>query len=98
MDVITELVTHHADVNKGDHSRRTPLIIACELGHLELVRLLLDHGADINHAYREDELPEAVSCELKRPGVDEIEVDEMCDPYRGNGALLQVCYTRLCNA
>ena len=87
---MSELVAHDADVNQADQAGRTPLIVAAEQGCLALVRLLAERGAGLDHAYREDELPDAVSAALRSPALDELEVDEMCDPYRGNTALIQV--------
>ena len=91
IDIVTELLKHGADVNKMNHLGKTPLIFASELGCLELVRLLLNHGANINHTYKEDDLPETLCQALKCPTIQEYEVDEMCDAYRGNGALIQAC-------
>ncbi|ELU10723.1 hypothetical protein CAPTEDRAFT_146436, partial [Capitella teleta] len=67
--VVQHLLNYGAEVNRGDVAQRTPLIVASELGHLELVRMLLYYGADIN-------MPE---------------LDELCDPYRGNNPLMQAC-------
>ena len=39
---------HGADVNRTHLNGWTALMMACELGHTETVRLLLDHGADVN--------------------------------------------------
>src|SRR6218665_102269 len=89
VNMVAELLRYGADVNKTDHVGMTPLIVACELGCLELVRLLLDNGANVNHTYKEDDLPDTICQALRSPTIQEYEIDEMCDAYRGNGPLLQ---------
>jgi outer membrane protein assembly factor BamB len=43
---VAALLAKGADVNAENELRATPLYIACELGHVDLVKLLLDHGAN----------------------------------------------------
>ena len=38
-----------ADVNAATSKQVSPLILACEHGHLDVVKLLVDKGANIEH-------------------------------------------------
>ena len=42
------LLERGADINQGAHDGYTPLYIASQEGHEEVVRVLLERGADIN--------------------------------------------------
>jgi len=42
----SDLLEHEVDVNVGDKMGNTPLMLACELGHTDLVDMLLDYDAD----------------------------------------------------
>ncbi len=44
--VAERLIEAGADIEQLDGYRRTPLLWAAEMGHLEIVELLLKHGAD----------------------------------------------------
>ena len=50
--LVSQLLTHGADVNAEQKYGRTALMIACEAGNEMSVRLLLGHHADINHRSR----------------------------------------------
>ena len=39
---------HGADINKEDYKGQIPLILACQEGHIEVVKYIVEHGADIN--------------------------------------------------
>ncbi|MBR2127063.1 MAG: ankyrin repeat domain-containing protein [Akkermansia sp.] len=55
---LTLLIAAGADVNKGDESERTPLLLAAERGYTECVRLLLAApGIDVNKADKDGETP-----------------------------------------
>jgi len=45
VELVRDRLTAGADPNAG---RTAPLLVASELGHLAMVRLLLDHGADVH--------------------------------------------------
>lgn len=45
------------DINLGDYDKRTPLHLACNEGHVEVVKLLCDAGADVNVEDRWGERP-----------------------------------------
>jgi ankyrin repeat protein len=49
IDLVKELVSHGADVEKGDsRTKQTPLMIACSMGWPAYIECLLQHGADSN--------------------------------------------------
>lgn len=89
--VVQHLLNYGAEVNRGDVAQRTPLIVASELGHLELVRMLLCYGADINMPCNQDDMPEGLRHSVHSGMLSERELDELCDPYRGNNPLMQAC-------
>jgi ankyrin repeat protein len=46
LKVIKSLLAAGADVDKAQDDGRTPLILFCQLGPLEVVEMLLDAGVD----------------------------------------------------
>lgn len=44
---VKDLVEQGADVNAKDEYGRTPLYVASEEGHIDVVKYLLEHGADV---------------------------------------------------
>ena len=48
LDAVQFLIDRGAQADARDHFKNTPLMVAAQLGHLEMVRLLLRHGADPN--------------------------------------------------
>ena len=57
------------DINKEDDFQETPLYIACENGHLEVVKLLIKNGADINKADENQATPLYIVCQNGHLGV-----------------------------
>nr|XP_054775125.1 putative ankyrin repeat protein RF_0381 [Lytechinus pictus] len=49
LDVIEYLISHGAEVNKGDYRNDTALYIAAQNGHLDVVRCLISPGAENGH-------------------------------------------------
>jgi len=45
------------DINEADENGYTPLHLACDRGHAEVVKLLLDRGADVNKKDSDDLSP-----------------------------------------
>jgi ankyrin repeat protein len=41
-DVVELLLKHHCNVNHKDSFKKTPLFIACEEGHLDIVKMLIN--------------------------------------------------------
>ena len=46
--IVQILLNHNADINKHDFSFRTALFHACQLGLVDVLRLLLCQGCDVN--------------------------------------------------
>lgn len=42
-DIMRYLIANGSDPNELDSMRRTPLMIACQLGRIEIVAALMDH-------------------------------------------------------
>jgi ankyrin repeat protein len=55
------LVEIGTDINSIDFENTTPLFIACQNGHYEVVEFLLKHGADRNITFRWTTLPQSVA-------------------------------------
>ena len=89
--LVQELLKVAPDVNEGDHSGCTPIIIAAEVGNLELVRALIKAGADVNHVSACEDFPSSVQWSLDHLTMQQKDIDEMCDPFSGNTALMQAC-------
>lgn len=89
--MVGELLAHGGDVTREDYCGRTPLIIAAELGHAEVVGMLCTHGSDVNHRISEEEYPSGVAQALKFVTWPQKDKDEICDPFLGNSALMQAC-------
>ena len=87
--MVGELLAHGADVNKSDYCDRTPLIIAAELGHAEVVGVLCTHGSDVNHTFGEEEYPPGVAQAIRFVTWPQKDQDEISDPFFGNSALMQ---------
>lgn len=89
LQMATTLIKAGAQVDVGDHSCCTPLIMASGMGHLNVVRLLLDEGAQLNSRACQEIYPRSVRWSLDNLELSEKETDEMVDPFSGNSALLQ---------
>lgn len=51
------LIEKGADVDERNEEGKPPLLIASELGHVEVMRLLLDHDADVDRTGRKGDTP-----------------------------------------
>ena len=90
-EVLRCLIENGADVNLSTDDNRTPLITACEYGHVNAVSVLIEHGANVNlqdqggltavhYAVRGSHACEILSCLLENGGdVDAITFDD-CTP------------------
>ena len=90
-EVLRCLIENGADVNLSTDDNRTPLMTACEYGHVNAVSVLIEHGANVNlqdqggltavhYAVRGSHAGEILSCLLENGGdVDSITFDD-CTP------------------
>ena len=85
LDIVQELINHHADVNFQNDNGKSALMWAAEHGHLQIVKLLINYGANVNakNNYNWNVLDFAnnsnhrtVAQTLKKSGA--IENDEVC--------------------
>ena len=42
------------DIDKYDWLGKTPLFLACEFGHTDIIKYLIEHGADVNFEKKEN--------------------------------------------
>jgi hypothetical protein len=56
-DKVTRALNNGADINRANSAGDTPLYVASEIGHVEVVRILLENGADINRAESNGQTP-----------------------------------------
>jgi len=56
------LLDYGSEVDAGDNDGRTSLHLACQQGHLDLVRLLVHKGANIEAKSHEGSTPFRVAC------------------------------------
>ena len=79
-EVLSCLIENGADVNLSTDKNRTPLMTACEYGHVNTVTFLIEHGANVNlqdwtgltavhYAVRGSQACEILSC-LMENGAD----------------------------
>ena len=66
-------------VDEGDMRGWTPLLYACEYGHLEVVRLLVEKGADVEKAERYGYTALFISCEKGHLEVARLLVEKGAD-------------------
>merc|ERR1719399_2718364 len=59
----TRLLYEGADVNRADEDGWTPLLIACQHGHVDRARNLLDKGAAVDRAQKQGATPLYIACQ-----------------------------------
>jgi hypothetical protein len=75
---VRELLSRGAGVNVRDNDGVTPLILACDAGHLAAATLLLDAGADL--ALLDNVGDSALRCAERRVELDDEEPEEGAEP------------------
>ena len=48
LETISRLIVKGLNINDADYDGRTPLHLACQAGHAEVVQFLLENGANVN--------------------------------------------------
>jgi ankyrin repeat protein len=63
--IIGDLLDHRADINLTDQLGQTPLFLAVEANHANIVKYLIDHGAELNRANAVGDTPLAKAMVLE---------------------------------
>ncbi len=93
-DIVPLLLEKGANVNLADSGKRTPLLVASEIDHLELVKALVAKGADVNAKDSRGQTPlsvaqrnryTAVADFLKQNGAQELDTGYGRGPYGRDG-------------
>jgi len=59
---LKKLVENGADINRERNNGATPLFIACQNGHENVVKYLLEHGVNINKELNDGWTPLIIAC------------------------------------
>ena len=90
-EVLSCLIENGADVNLSTDDNRTPLMTACEYGHVNAVCVLIEHGANVNlqdqggltavhYAVRGSQACEILSCLMENGGDVDAKTFDDCTP------------------
>ena len=74
------MLDHGAEMNARNESGVTPLYVACECGHTELVEALLERGTDVNVRDNFVEAPLHVAGKTGRRNIMKLLLDHGADP------------------
>ena len=93
MKMVELLLQRGVDVGAETYCGRTPLIMASEANHPEVVDILCCQGAFTDHQYGEEEYPPTVSKAIQwnQQHNQQLDLEEVGDPYVGNTAFIQAC-------
>ncbi|VDI54536.1 Hypothetical predicted protein [Mytilus galloprovincialis] len=72
-------INHGADMNKGTKSGASPLYIACQNNHIEVVKVLLDINADTNKCRDDGASPLYIACRNDHIEVVKVLIDRKAD-------------------
>lgn len=72
LSIFTHLLKLGAEINVTDEKKNTPLHLAAEMGHINMVNILLKLGAKINPKNDDDESP--IECATKHGHTDVVEL------------------------
>lgn len=91
--MVVELLHKGVDVGRENYCGRTPLIVASEANHPEVVNILCCQGAFLDQQFGEEEYPPNVSKAIYQADqrCQSLDLDEVGDPYLGNTAFIQAC-------
>ena len=90
-EVLSCLIENGADVNLSTDNNRTPLMTACEYGHVNTVTFLIEHGANVNlqdrdgltavhYAVRGSQACEILSCLMENGADVDTKTFDDCTP------------------
>ncbi|XP_078621388.1 uncharacterized protein LOC144887843 [Branchiostoma floridae x Branchiostoma japonicum] len=80
IEAVEKLVVEgYANVNQASKGGTTPLMLACQYDHLDMVRYLIHCGADVNHSSNEGETALHVAAKLASPDVVKFVLDKDAD-------------------
>ena len=90
-EVLSCLIENGADVNLSTDKNRTPLMTACEYGHVNTVTILIEHGANVNlqdrdgltvvhYAVRGSQACEILSCLMENGADVDAKTFDDCTP------------------
>ena len=90
-EVLSCLIENGADVNLSTDNNRTPLMTACEYGHVNTVTFLIEHGANVNlqdrdgltavhYAVRGSQACEILSCLMENGADVDAKTFDDCTP------------------
>ena len=81
------LLKREANVNAANEDGTTPLFIAAEKGHRDIVALLLDHGADVKQTTTDGATPLHIAAEMGHRAIVALLLDEGADVTEQLGVL-----------
>ena len=90
-EVLSCLIENGADVNLSTDNNRTPLMTACEYGHINTVTILIEHGANVylqdrdglsavHYAVRGSQACEILSCLMENGADVDVKTFDNCTP------------------
>ena len=78
------LLDNGAEVDRAEEDGGTPLLIACQNGHVDAARLLLDNGAEVNRATERGQTPLFIACEEGHVDTARLLLDKGAEVDRAN--------------
>ncbi|XP_063426815.1 putative ankyrin repeat protein RBE_0220 [Mytilus trossulus] len=87
IEILKMFLHRGVDYNKCDRYCVSPVMTACENGHIEIVKMLLDRGADYNKCDKADSSPLIKACEHGHTEIVKMLLDRGADynKYGRNG-------------
>ncbi|CAC5412658.1 unnamed protein product [Mytilus coruscus] len=73
---------HGVNVNRGTHNGQSPILIACEHSHTEIVNMLLVRGADCNKCGMSGQTPVMKACEHGHTKIVKLLLDRGADFHK----------------
>ena len=77
--ILLEDKNNKADVNLKNSLGKIPLILACEKGNLDIIKLLINQKVDVNCKNKDGETPLWLACKYKNNNLAKLLFDEKAD-------------------